>query len=559
MARFEPIRRWFAWVASFLIPGLGMFNEAYYIFSVGNLMPIWAEQYPACWKDHVGCSEGLLHALNYSQVAGLFLGMITFGFAIDIVGRKAGSVAAALIMFLGGILLTAASGPSPRALFTFLIAAQSVFGFGVGGEFPVASSSASETSELSPGGPGGPQRSKRGETVVLVFSMQAWGNICNLSILLLLLAALGQGSPPYSAGALGLVWRLQYGLGLLPIAFMIVQRSFYLQESHVWKEKKRERASRSLEPQRLEWRKAALLASHYWHRLLGASLGWFAWDFYYYGNKLFQSEFISLLHPGSDLITQLQFNMLNSSVALFGYYFAAFTVDRSWMGRRRMQIMGFAVIFALFLASGVELPTLESSQSGLRALQAMYYLTSFFGQFGPNATTFLLASEMFPTEVRGAASGLAAAAGKLGALAADIAMGKVGDQMRFYLSAGAGAVGALVTLLFIPDLTLLNLAEGDCRWASLRQGGAAPYTGEAINPRNLSFYERLVGIGAPYTPDLKHVPAPGTAESSDGSVNMATGIAVRNSLEVSSAGQSLDLRHVKSESLSRTTAGKQSH
>jgi MFS family permease len=65
--------------------------------------------------------------------------------------------------------LTAASGPTPRALFTFLIAAQAVFGFGVGGEFPVASSSASEKSE---GSPGGSEAGKRGETVVLVFSMQ---------------------------------------------------------------------------------------------------------------------------------------------------------------------------------------------------------------------------------------------------------------------------------------------------------------------------------------------------------------------------------------------------
>ena len=27
-----------------------MFNESYYIFSVGNVKPIWREQYPSCWK-----------------------------------------------------------------------------------------------------------------------------------------------------------------------------------------------------------------------------------------------------------------------------------------------------------------------------------------------------------------------------------------------------------------------------------------------------------------------------------------------------------------------------
>lgn len=50
---------------------------------------------------------------------------------------------------------------------------------------------------------------------------------------------------------------------------------------------------------------------------------------------------------------------------------------------------------------------------------------SFWGQFGPNATTFLLASELFPTDTRGKAHGISAAVGKLGALAADIILGKV--------------------------------------------------------------------------------------------------------------------------------------
>ena len=35
---------------SWMVPGLGMFNESYYIFSVGNVKPIWREQYPKCWK-----------------------------------------------------------------------------------------------------------------------------------------------------------------------------------------------------------------------------------------------------------------------------------------------------------------------------------------------------------------------------------------------------------------------------------------------------------------------------------------------------------------------------
>ena len=85
-----------------------------------------------------------------------------------------------------------------------------------------------------------------------------------------------------------------------------------------------------------------LLIKHYWHRVGGAALSWFVWDFAFYGNKLFQSTFISKIVPGGKptLIQTLEWTLLNSAVALVGYYFAAFTVDKLWMGRKRMQVGG---------------------------------------------------------------------------------------------------------------------------------------------------------------------------------------------------------------------------
>lgn len=38
------------------------------------------------------------------------------------------------------------------------------------------------------------------------------------------------------------------------------------------------------------WQKMALLLRHYWHRLAGAALGWFAWDFYYCAPLVAQSN-----------------------------------------------------------------------------------------------------------------------------------------------------------------------------------------------------------------------------------------------------------------------------
>lgn len=54
-----------------------------------------------CVQDGVGCSESFLHALNYSQVAGLCAGMIALGLIVDRIGRKWGSVSTAAIMLTG--------------------------------------------------------------------------------------------------------------------------------------------------------------------------------------------------------------------------------------------------------------------------------------------------------------------------------------------------------------------------------------------------------------------------------------------------------------------------
>ena len=56
--------RFLRWVWSFALPGIGMFQEAYFIFSVGNLKPIWQAQYPACWV--VSCFLSLISHMAVS-------------------------------------------------------------------------------------------------------------------------------------------------------------------------------------------------------------------------------------------------------------------------------------------------------------------------------------------------------------------------------------------------------------------------------------------------------------------------------------------------------------
>ena len=41
------------------------------------------------------------------------------------------------------------------------------------------------------------------------------------------------------------------------------------------------------------------LATYYWHRLVATAGGWFFWDFSFYGNRVFQTTFVSILSGGS--------------------------------------------------------------------------------------------------------------------------------------------------------------------------------------------------------------------------------------------------------------------
>ena len=72
--------------------------------------------------------------------------------------------------------------------------------------------------------------------------------------------------------------------------------------------------------QKVMWHKHWASLKVYWPRLFVASGAWIANDFAFYGNKLFQSTFINLLYPGSTQYVQQKWTVLNSFVALTGYY-----------------------------------------------------------------------------------------------------------------------------------------------------------------------------------------------------------------------------------------------
>lgn len=165
-----------------------------------------------------------------------------------------------------------------------------------------------------------------------------------------------------------------------------------------------------------------------------------------------------------------------------------------------MQQVGFAMDFILFVVPAFHYKH-YTSPSGIHAFQAMYFLSSFFNQFGPNAVTFLVAAEVFPTPVRATAHGFSAAVGKSGALFATVLYNYIGNQTKFYLVPWFGLAGMLVTALFLPDTTGLDLKEQERRWTYIREGRAHEYHGVAVHAQHLSLWERIRGQGKYYDPE----------------------------------------------------------
>jgi hypothetical protein len=97
--------------------------------------------------------------------------------------------------------------------------------------------------------------------------------------------------------------------------------------------------------------------------------------------------------------------------------------------------------------------------------------------------------------VRTRAHGLSAACGKLGALTATLlfSLGDGGRPMTpdaiFYVCSACCLFGLVLTVIFVPDVTELDLKQLDVQWELMLRGDIASYHGEANNYKFLSWFE----------------------------------------------------------------------
>lgn len=270
------------WMSECAWPGMGLFGESYLLFSIGTLTPLWELLFEDCLAGET-CPPRLRHSLTYSVVLGVIFGMTLLGTLANTLGRRMGSILTATLMTVGAWGMSLCSlvlVDNPPLLFRCIVCLFFLFGVGVGGEYPLSASSASERAmaalqemrvredkemDYTELDEDFLEETKnhtqhRGRRVQLVFTMQGLGILCNCLMMTLLLLVMGQSgnqgdleggenqsvSGYYDASALLGIWRTMFAFGAAVLSFVLVSRIMYLQESQVWKDDKERREKQKL-------------------------------------------------------------------------------------------------------------------------------------------------------------------------------------------------------------------------------------------------------------------------------------------------------------------------
>ena len=424
-----------------LISGMGFFTDAYDLFVIGTVAAIVTTQ----WHLSTTKTSWVTGAALLGAVAGAFL----FGRIADVLGRKSVYALVAAIMIVGAL----ASAFSPD--FLFLVMARFVLGLGIGGDYPVSAVLMSEYSN----------RRDRGRLVGMVFSMQALGLIVGPLVGLALLS---------SGVAQALSWRLLLGLGAVPAATVIYLRA-KMPESPRFQARVQGEGERAAiqaaafsegvldasvvtaDGERRMGLGEFITNSRMLLLLLGTAGTWFLFDYAYYGNTLSLPAILKAVDAHATLEAKLAWTLAIFVVfAVPGYAMAVLRMDR--IGHKRLQLIGFSVMAVAFVALGA----IARLTATVVPFLLVFGLSYFFVEFGPNTTTFVLPSEVFPVSMRTTGHGIAAGVGKLGAFIGVFLVPQlqkhIGLRGMLIVAAGASVLGFTLSLV-LPEPARRSLED----------------------------------------------------------------------------------------------------
>jgi MFS family permease len=432
-----------AHVHVWVLAGLGIMLDGFDFFIIGVANPLIAEDFG------IGAAEkGLVSA---AAIVGAVFGAGLIGPLGDRLGRSR-----IFQLDLVGFVLFTALCVVAWDIWS-LIAFRFMLGIAVGLDYPIAASYLAEVL---------PSRD-RGRWLVGAFSLQASGILLGAAVGVVVLEALPEVDS----------WRVMLGFGIVPALIIIFLRRG-TPESPRWLAQngrdeeavgvaerlvghpvivtEADRARTAPVPEGL---KAIFQPQLFGRRLIRRTLftavPWFLMDIAIYGVGIFTPTLLSALAlAGPDAtfiaedIADTQGTAILDVFLVIGFALAIVLVDR--LGRIPLQLTGFAgmTIALCILATADMLDGGGEEHIGMVVLG--FALFNTFMNAGPNATTYALPAEVFPSEVRAAGHGFAAASAKLGAALGvflfPVLLDDIGESALLFGVAGATAVAFTVTL-----------------------------------------------------------------------------------------------------------------
>jgi MFS transporter, PHS family, inorganic phosphate transporter len=412
-----------------LASGMGFFTDAYDLFVIGIASALITKD----WN----LSSGRLALLNSTMLFAAFIGAFVFGRFADVIGRKR------VYWIVAAIMIAGALGSALAPSYWVLIGFRFVLGFGVGGDYPVSAVMVSEYAN----------RKDRGKLVGMVFGTQALGLIVGP---LIALALLGGGASTDTA------WRVLLGLGAVPAAAVIYLRC-RMPESPRYQVQVQGRAKQAASriadfthgqvsgngsaAPRQEMGLREFLTDRRWLITLAGTAGcWFLLDYAYYGNTISTPQILGLISPNASTMTKIALQLAIFVVAAVpGYMLAIARLDK--IGHRRLQLTGFAMMALCFLIIAV----IPGMTTAVVPFLLVYGVSYFFTEFGPNMTTFVMPSELYPVSMRTTGHGISAGIGKLGAFIGvflfPLLQTSLGLRGTLLLTAGVSVAGLALTLV----------------------------------------------------------------------------------------------------------------
>jgi MFS transporter, putative metabolite transport protein len=448
--------QWLIWS----LAAAGKFFEGFVVFMTGVALPLLSREF------NIGAAEnGLITA---ATLFGILVGAVGLGGMSDRFGRK--------VMFVVEMVIFVAFLAALIFAPNFYLVVICLFGIGLalGCDYPTAHIIISENIPST----------SRGRLVLGAFAFQAVGALGGTAVGYFVLSTL----PELSA------WRWMFASAIVPAVLVTIGR-FYIVESANWlfvrgEIERAEQACTKLLARKPHYPGEVKLASRDGQTAAGsqskqtfaslfnsanrratifASVPWFLQDLGTYGIGIFTPTILAAAvganedHARSiaDLIakdiTAAKGAALITTLLIVGIIFAVLLADV--VGRISLQILGF-----IGCAVGLLLAAQSSNFTGgtqTLLIFSGFMLFNFMTNLGPNAQTYLLAGEVFPTAIRGKGAGFAAAFAKIGAVLTafffPILLAGIGTQALLYGLIVTSILGAVVTWLFRIETTGVKL------------------------------------------------------------------------------------------------------